>query len=137
MRRLAAQKLCLEDAKPMRGEVADKTLNNKLVFPVILLFLIAVFLCFSCEVEERPDCVEIPFVVENGRLALEANVNGKKGRFIFDTGSTESYLDVNVRNLWLQGFTKTIYKGRPSFAFIYKLNKIELFGNFSLRTTSA
>jgi tetratricopeptide (TPR) repeat protein len=33
---------------------------------------------------------EMPFILKNKRIGVEATVNGKKGEFVFDTGSTES-----------------------------------------------
>jgi hypothetical protein len=82
-----------------------------------------------------PNYVEIPFVLRNKRITVEAIVNGKRGRFVFDTGSTESYASVKTMNLSRYGHTITLYKGKNTTVEIYNLPKI-VFNNVELRTRS-
>jgi hypothetical protein len=49
--------------------------------------------------------------LENNRIVVEATANGKKGRFVFDTGSTESYIKIETINLQQDGLGITSYKG--------------------------
>jgi hypothetical protein len=87
----------------------------------------------SCE--GKTNYIEIPFVLENKRIAIEATINGQKGKFVFDTGSTESYLDIKVTNLSRYGHALTPYKGRQISTPIYNLKKIT-FGGIELKTRS-
>jgi hypothetical protein len=96
----------------------------------IFLFLTCT-LFLSCERNK----VEIPFVLKNSRIGVEATVNGKKGMFLFDTGSTESYLDIEATNLSQYGHTITPYKGQQVSVPVYNLRKIT-FGNTELKTRS-
>ena len=98
---------------------------------------IAILFC-HCESNSRQnpvDYLEIPFVLENHRIVIEATINGKEGRFIFDTGATESYLDINVRNLRRAGKVKTKYNGLQEAVNYYHLNQIN-FGGTTLYTKS-
>jgi hypothetical protein len=93
------------------------------------------FSLLSCKEQGAPDYVEIPFKLEDNRVIIDATANGKKGRFIFDTGSTESYADINTINLLPRAFTKTKYKGRMKTVLVYNLNRIT-FGDVVLKTRS-
>jgi hypothetical protein len=93
------------------------------------ILLLSVFL--SCVKNTVSDTVEIPFSMENKRIVLDATVNGKKSRFLFDTGATISAVDVNVKNLWYHGYV--LEKGNK--VKVYNLNKITL-GEVELKTHS-
>lgn len=99
----------------------------------LLFFVSVAFL--SCKEQNIPPYIEIPFVVENKRVIIEAVVNRKKGRFIFDTGTTESYLDIPVWNLSREGIVITPYKGKQVTVPYYNLKKITV-ANVELRTRS-
>jgi hypothetical protein len=85
--------------------------------------------------QNSPEYAEIPFKLENDRVVVDATVNGKKGRYIFDTGSTESYADINTINLLPRAFTKTQYKGRQRTVLVYNLFSIN-FNDVELKTHS-
>jgi hypothetical protein len=87
---------------------------------------------FSCLKENTPDTVEIPFTLENNRFIIEATVNGKKGKFKFDSGSQYSYFD-NVKNLRPIGFIITKVDGRIKIGLKYRLDKIT-YGDVDVRT---
>ena len=92
-------------------------MNNHLR-KVYLFLIVNIFFLWECtgkspgDEDKAPDKVEIPFVLENGRIVIEADINGTTGRFIFDTGTTESYGDINPRGLGIQAYGITLYKGR-------------------------
>lgn len=94
----------------------------------LLFFLFVIYLFFSCTKYEKKDMVEIPIMLENGRVVIEADVHGKKGRFVFDTGTTESYVDVSAKNLFPSGYCWTQYNSHSKLAFVYALNKITVGG---------
>jgi hypothetical protein len=73
--------------------------------------------------------------LENNRIIVDATVNNKKGRFVFDTGTTESYLDIKATNLSRYGYTSTPYMGQQISVPIYNLKKI-IFSDIELRTNS-
>jgi hypothetical protein len=98
----------------------------------IALIIFISLLC-SCQEQNILDYAEIPFNLENDRIVLEATVNGKKGRFVFDTGTTESYVDTATINLLPRAFTKTPYNGKKKIVLIYNMNKI-FFGDIELNT---
>jgi hypothetical protein len=111
--------------------------NNMNVYkslPLIMQFIFTISIV-SCIKESTSEKVEIPFILENDRIVIDAIINGKKGRFTFDTGATESYLDINVRNLLFTSYTTTMYNGKPKKVLIYHLNKIT-FGETELKTKS-
>jgi hypothetical protein len=99
---------------------------------VCAAFLLLVF--FSCSEENIPDKVEIPFTLENNRFIIEATVNGKEGKFLFDTGSTISCFD-NVKKLRPIGFIISKVDGRIKIGLKYRLNKIT-FGDVDVNTKS-
>jgi hypothetical protein len=76
----------------------ETMINNRLsVFnPLVLIFLILA----ACKEQTISNYIEIPFVLENNRIIVEAIVNNTKGRFVFDTGTTESYLDIKATNFY-------------------------------------
>jgi hypothetical protein len=96
-----------------------------------ILFFLSIF--FSCQKPNNPVYVEIPFRLENNRIIVDAIVNGRKGKFIFDTGSTESYVNTRTINLLPRAFTLTPYNGKRKIVLIYNLNKIT-FGDIELNT---
>jgi hypothetical protein len=102
---------------------------------VLLLIINVIFASVSCNIDNTINSIEIPFILEKNRIVLEASVNGKTGKFIFDTGSTESYLDVSVKNLWIHWYGKTPYNGKLKNILIYKLNKIT-FGDSDVNAKS-
>jgi hypothetical protein len=110
-------------------------MKNYTFFFFMMVFIFAVLSLPACTENNMPDSVEIPFVLENNRIVLEAAINGKNGRFSFDTGSTESYLDISPKNLLSTSYTTTIYQGRPRKVLVYHLNKIK-FGEKEIRTRS-
>jgi hypothetical protein len=100
-----------------------------------LVFVFSSCLPFIVKGQGKPDYAEIPFTLENNRIIVEAVANGKKGRFVFDTGTTESYLNIKTANLSRCGFTITPYKGQNISVNMYNLPKIT-FGNIELKTRS-
>jgi hypothetical protein len=99
---------------------------------ICILFIIVLL---SCAKTNGPDKVEIPFVIENNRIVICATINGKTGKFTFDTGATESYLNISTKNLLPTAYTTTQYNGKPKKVLIYRLNKIT-FGNTEIKTRS-
>lgn len=84
-----------------RKKKAQKIIVNRACHSGILVFL---FLClqncisFSSYDKGRliatsDSIAEIPVVIESGLLILEAEINGAKGRFLFDNGFSRSALD--------------------------------------------
>jgi len=69
------------------------------------IFIIPVF--FSCATNKIRTAIEIPFSLINDRIIVDAVVNGRSGSFVFDTGTTESYFDVDANNLLPVAYTKT------------------------------
>jgi hypothetical protein len=102
----------------------------------ILLCILFSLMLFSCATNNTAGIVEIPFTLKNNRILLEAIINGKRGRFIFDTGTTESYFDIDAANLLPVSYTRTSYEGRPVTALIYALNRITLGGGTELKPRS-
>jgi hypothetical protein len=45
------------------------------------------------------DALKIPFALENGKIVVEADVNGTAGRFIWDSGSNISWVNCRFDNL--------------------------------------
>jgi hypothetical protein len=107
---------------------------NKCYFKVLLCVLFGLTIS-SCATNNTPRTIEIPFTLKNDRILLDAGINGKKGRFVFDTGTTESYFDIDTANLLPVSYTKIVYEGRPVTALIYALNRITL-GGTELKTRS-
>jgi hypothetical protein len=66
---------------------------------------------------------------------VDAVVNNRSGRFVFDTGTTESYFDAGAENLLTASYTRTVHEGQPANAPIYALNKITI-GGAELKTRS-
>jgi hypothetical protein len=110
-------------------------MKNNILFFFVIVSIFTILSLFSCTERNIPDNIEIPFVIENNRIVIEAIINGKKGRFCFDTGSTESYLDISSKNLLSTSYTTTIYQGKPKNVLIYHLNRIR-FGETELKTSS-
>lgn len=54
---------------------------NKLIYSLIILFTTV---CTS-----YADVIEIPFELDNGLIIIEVELDGKKDKFLFDTGSNE------------------------------------------------
>ncbi|GMO33525.1 MAG: hypothetical protein Ta2F_09380 [Termitinemataceae bacterium] len=105
---------------------------NKLFLRILFLFTL-VIIFISCEKIQIQEKVEIPFKLENNRMILDATVNGKTGRFLFDTGATISVIDVNTKNLRYHGYVKWFINDKPKKIKIYKLSEI-YFGDIELKT---
>jgi hypothetical protein len=60
---------------------------------IFLFFAVSIFL-FSCDGRK-----EISFEVANNRIILNAVINGKNGRFFWDTGADVSLFDCDLSNL--------------------------------------
>jgi hypothetical protein len=102
----------------------------------LLCILCFCLIILSCNKQEKENETKIiPFTLENNRIIIEAIVNKKQGRFVFDTGSTESYLNIPTYNLLPIGYTKTQYKGKKHFALIHALREIT-FGNTTVKADS-
>jgi hypothetical protein len=113
------------------GNVMQK--GRRVIIRFLLFFVIIFF--SSCAREDIPERIEIPFVLENDRMILNATVNGVKGRYIFDTGGTISLVPLNVDNLRRRGFAWRYNKGEKYKQRIYKLNSIS-FGETEVKARS-
>jgi hypothetical protein len=98
-------------------------------------FCIIAALLVSCNNNDKPDLFVIPFSLENGRIIMEATINGQNTKFMFDTGSIHSFLGINARGLLPIAYTKQVYNGKQRTVLIYALNKITFNGK-ELRTHS-
>ncbi len=103
----------------------DNVNKNK---AALFLFLLALSSCSSKK-------IEIPFIIENKRIVVEATIDQQAKRFVFDTGATESYLDISVENLKPEGITITKVNGEQSTVQYYQLNQIT-FGDNTIKTKS-
>lgn len=68
---------------------------NKLIYSLIIIFTMV---CTS-----YADVIEIPFELDNGLIIIEVELDGKKDKFLFDTGTNEiivhnNNLEVNITN---------------------------------------
>ncbi|MDR0558303.1 MAG: hypothetical protein LBG43_10670 [Treponema sp.] len=100
----------------------------------VSLFIFALPL-FSCAEEASPGAAEIPFVIKGGRMLLYATVYGRSGLYVFDTGATASYLDVDPKGLVPARFVRLVDNGKRKFDWTRALNTIS-FGDVKLRTRS-
>jgi hypothetical protein len=100
-----------------------------------LIFISLLCIHFVNNERNTSNYVEIPFVFEDKRIIVESIINGKKGRFIFDTGTTESYIDIKTINLSRAGYCITPYNGQQISVPYYNLNKIT-FGSTKIATHS-
>ena len=69
-----------------RGEKMNRILL------IIIIFIITLVSCNSR--------IELPFTLtENNRIVFDANVNGKEGKYFWDTGAYASHANCNMDNL--------------------------------------
>jgi hypothetical protein len=95
----------------------------------LFLFISVLIVVPSCVKEDIPERIEIPFVIENDWIIVNATVNGVEGRYIFDTGSAISIVaDINVRNLWPQGYSWRYKEDEKYRQWIYYLKSISFDG---------
>ncbi|MDR3046090.1 MAG: hypothetical protein LBU51_00560 [Bacteroidales bacterium] len=97
--------------------------NKKLI---IIFFILLSFNCLACKTADA--IIEIPFSLEDNAIILEARVNGKEGRYIWDTGSPGSYVDINVNNLKRIRTSILTYNGKSEEIGIYRLKNITISG---------
>ncbi|MDR2659827.1 MAG: hypothetical protein LBC27_07570 [Spirochaetaceae bacterium] len=102
---------------------------------IFLLLFMSLVLFISCEKQNKNIHIEIPFSLENNTIVIEAEVEGKKGRYIFDTGATISYIDIGKENVWYRNYIYGIYEGKLSKLSIYNINKIR-FGDIEVKSDS-
>ncbi|GMO42185.1 MAG: hypothetical protein Ta2F_18200 [Termitinemataceae bacterium] len=100
-----------------------------------LLFISVILCLISCVETNNSAKVEIPFSLENERMILDATVNGKTGRFLFDTGATISEFKTNKIKIWTGRYVNEKHKGKTKRENVYILNKI-YFGSTELNTRS-
>jgi hypothetical protein len=65
---------------------------------LFLLFITASIL-LSCGKENNENPIVIPFTLEDDRIVIYANVNGVVGRYLWDTGCSETITTVFIKNL--------------------------------------
>ena len=83
---------------------------------------------------ESADGLVIPFVIEDGFMIMEATINGKAGRFVFDSGANVSVVpDARMSLPMLPAFV--LPGGRPGFLLKYLVRRVE-FANGSVRASS-
>ncbi|MDR1221247.1 MAG: hypothetical protein LBK73_16835 [Treponema sp.] len=104
---------------------------------VKLSLFILVLPLFSCAEEKppAPDMVEIPFVIQGGKMLVYATVYGRSGLYIFDTGASASYLDIDPKGLFPSRLGGFLDNGKRKLVWKRALNKIS-FGGVELRTRS-
>ena len=79
--------------------------------------------------------MSIPFILEENRIILDAVINDKSGRFIFDSGIIDSYVNIKSFSLFPVAYTKRIYKNKLRTVLVYGLNKI-YFGDMEVKANS-
>lgn len=85
------------DAFERANKTSSLTVYEKLTrksIAGIFLFLTVFTLLFSCDGRK-----EIPFELANNRIILNAIINGKSGKFFWDTGANMSLFDCDFSNL--------------------------------------
>ena len=50
-------------------------------------YLLAVLLCIPGTTFATGYCARIPYTMSGGKMVVKAEINGKQGNFIFDTGA--------------------------------------------------
>ena len=75
---------------------------------------------------ENDDPIAIPFHFENSRIFFEASINGKKGKFLFDTGAPVSCVDVPTDNLQYLGKVAYNAMGHRENSKVYALKEITI-----------
>jgi hypothetical protein len=73
---------------------------------------------------ENGDAIAIPFYFDKGRIFFEASINGKRGRFFFDTGAPVSIADVPTDNLRYLGHVTYNAMDRRERSKVYALKTI-------------
>jgi hypothetical protein len=109
----------------------------KIIFSIKILFSFFLPICnlSSCINSNSTDIIEIPFNLIDRRIVIDATINGARGKFVFDTGVTESHVNIQLDNLRHIGNTTNKYMGVSKKEKIYALNKI-LLGGTELKTHS-
>ncbi|MDR2782692.1 MAG: hypothetical protein LBB48_02420 [Treponema sp.] len=92
---------------------------------LIFLFLTIYYSCGKNNIQNE---VEIPFSLENQRIVLYATINGKNGRFYWDTGQDISILMIPVDNLRFIKDTTYTALDYTEKTKIYNLNEIIISG---------
>lgn len=98
--------------------------NQKFTKRFAFLFLSTIFL-FSCK---NKDLIIIPFEFNEAQIILEAVVNGKFGRYLFDTGSPISYTNVALDNYKLNKKEKIAFWEETETVSIYSVPSIKIGG---------
>jgi hypothetical protein len=106
-------------------------LKNRAMF---FFSIIIVSVLLSCN-NNLASPIEIPFALENRRIVLSANVNGTKGRFLWDTGASVSSIDTHFDNLRLTGSILHTDYDTTERVNVYALNNITI-GNVKLNINS-
>jgi hypothetical protein len=104
---------------------------------VKLSLFILVLSLFSCAEEKppAPDTAEIPFVIQGGTMLVYATMYGRSGLYVFDTGASASYLDIDPKGLFPSRLGRIADNGKLKLVLTRALNKIS-FGGVALRTRS-
>ena len=114
-------------------------MNKKFLLKLpVLLWLTSTFLS-SCGDDSGTasdaDGFVIPFVIENGYMIVEATISGKSGRFVFDSGASNSRVpEAHTSDLPLQIMTRFV-DGKPRPEYLYKVENVE-FANGSVKASS-
>jgi hypothetical protein len=72
--------------------------------------------------------LKIPFVLENGRIVVEADVNGTTGRFIWDSGSNVSLVNCRFDNLQYVDNRRSFWVGGNGEYATYIINEMTVGG---------
>lgn len=72
--------------------------------------------------------LKIPFVLENGKIVVEAEVNGTAGRFIWDSGADVSLVNCRFDNLQKLGNRMTFWIGGIEKNDMYIINEMTVGG---------
>jgi hypothetical protein len=74
------------------------------------------------------DAIRIPFVLENERIVVEADVNGTAGRFIWDSGASASVVNCRFDNLRYVDNRPFFWIGGGEKADVYIINEMTVGG---------
>lgn len=88
---------------------------------IIIIFIITLVSCNSR--------IELPFTLtENNRIVFDANVNGKQGKYFWDTGAYASHANCNMENLEPAYNGSTAMLNDSDNLSYYTLNQITISG---------
>lgn len=96
-------------------------MNKNIVQTLLLLIFVSLFIS-ACNSK-----TELPFTLSEGnRIVLEADVNGKRGRYFWDTGSFVSLVNCKTDNLKVAYYGSLALSSASNNLTYYTLNKIKI-----------